>query len=70
LLPSTARTSTFGPYGTKASRIEYDRLITEWLVAGRPSRMPSKLTDMTIVELAAAFEPAVHDERQAAVPMW
>ena len=21
-----------GPYGTKASRIEYDRLIAEWLV--------------------------------------
>ena len=25
-----------GPYGTKASKIEYDRLIGEWLAAGRP----------------------------------
>jgi hypothetical protein len=24
-----------GPYGTKASRIQYDRLIAEWLVSNR-----------------------------------
>ena len=27
-----------GPYGTKASRIEYDRLIAEWLAGGRHLR--------------------------------
>ena len=26
-----------GPHGTKASRIEYDRLIMEWLASGRPA---------------------------------
>ena len=26
-----------GPYGTKASHLEYDRLIMEWLAAGRPT---------------------------------
>jgi len=44
-----------GPYGTKASRIEYDRLIGEWLAAGRPAQMPSVQNDTAIVELAAAY---------------
>ncbi len=44
-----------GPHGTKASRIEYDRRIGEWLAAGRPSRMPSVQNDITVVELAAAY---------------
>ena len=44
-----------GPHGTKASRIEYDRLIGEWLAAGRPSQMPSVQSDITIVELTAAY---------------
>lgn len=26
-----------GPYGTKAIRVEYDRLVGEWLAAGRPA---------------------------------
>jgi hypothetical protein len=30
-----------GPHGTKASRLEYDRLITKWLAAGRPAQHPS-----------------------------
>lgn len=29
-----------GPYGTKASHLEYDRLILEWLAAGRPTADP------------------------------
>ena len=44
-----------GPHGTKASRIEYDRLVTEWVVAGRPSQMPNRQSDITIVELASAY---------------
>ncbi len=44
-----------GPHGTKASRIEYDRLISEWLAAGRPTQMPSTQKDITVVELAAAY---------------
>ena len=43
-----------GPYGTKASRIEYDRLIAEWLAGGRHLPSPGT-TDLTVVELCAAF---------------
>jgi hypothetical protein len=44
-----------GPYGTKASKVEYDRLVGEWIAAGRPSRPPSQTSDITVVELAAAY---------------
>ncbi len=30
-----------GPDGTKASHLAYDRLILEWLAAGRPPRSPA-----------------------------
>ena len=43
-----------GPHGTKASRIEYDRLISEWIAAGRPAS-PPKAYDITIVELSVAY---------------
>ena len=42
-----------GPYGTKASRLEYDRVITEWLTAGR--RLPGTGQDITISELAIRY---------------
>ncbi len=42
-----------GPYGTKASRCEYDRLISEWTSGGR--RLPSLSYDITIIELADAY---------------
>jgi integrase len=43
-----------GPYGTKASRIEYDRLIGEWLAAGRH---PLDVTgsQLTMLELCARY---------------
>ena len=43
-----------GPYGTKASRVEYDRLIGEWLAGGR---YPLHVTasDLTIVELCVRY---------------
>ncbi|MFP6666708.1 MAG: site-specific integrase, partial [Pirellulales bacterium] len=44
-----------GPHGTKASKIEYDRLIGEWLAAGRPSRETFQTNDLTVAELAAAY---------------
>ena len=53
-----------GPHGTKASRIEYDRLVGEWLAAGRPSQMPSLPNDITIVELAAAYRRFAKDYYQ------
>ena len=43
-----------GPYGSKASRIEYDRLIGEWMQNGR--RLPSDgESELTVTELAAAY---------------
>jgi hypothetical protein len=43
-----------GPYGTKVSRLEYDRLITEWLASGRPSTVVhSDGGQLTITELCA-----------------
>lgn len=42
-----------GPYGTKASRAEYDRLIGEWLAGGRRLRVAA--CDLQVVELIRAF---------------
>jgi len=44
-----------GPHGTKASKHEYDRLIIEWLTAGRPSAQSPEPGDITISELIAAY---------------
>lgn len=45
-----------GPYGTKVSRLEYDRLITEWLASGRPSAVvDSDDGQLTITELCARY---------------
>ncbi len=51
-----------GPYGTKASRLEYDRLTSAWLANGRKLSTPG--SDITIVEVLAAFRrPAVSSHR-------
>jgi len=42
-----------GPYGTRASRSEYDRVIAEWLAAGRRSPVP--IADLTIAELMVLY---------------
>lgn len=42
-----------GPYGTKASKAEYDRLIGEWMAAGRS--LPAPAAQLTIAELAARY---------------
>ncbi len=44
-----------GPYGTKASRREYDRLIAEWLANGRRLIDDGPDADLTVVELIAAY---------------
>ena len=41
-----------GPHGTKASRVEYDRLITEWLASGRSASYGTPAAVVTVVELA------------------
>ena len=43
-----------GPYDTKASRLEYDRLIDEWLTAGRHPTVVSQ-DGLTITELVARY---------------
>ena len=42
-----------GPYGTAASKREYDRRIAEWIAAGQ--RLPSDPNQTTVAEVAAAF---------------
>ena len=43
-----------GLHGSKASKIEYDRLVAEWLAAGRQPPK-ERLAGMTVSELIAAF---------------
>lgn len=49
-----------GPHGSKASRVEYDRVVTEWLANGRS--LPDK-SGLTIVELAARYMEFAVDYR-------
>jgi integrase len=44
-----------GPYGTKASKLEYDRLIGEWLLNGRISQQAEADSTITMVELIAKY---------------
>ena len=44
-----------GPHGTKASKIEYDRVIAEWLANGR--QLPQDEAVLTITELLVQFWP-------------
>jgi hypothetical protein len=42
-----------GRYGTAVSRAEYDRVIAEWMAAGR--RLPIDRETITVAEVVAAF---------------
>jgi hypothetical protein len=44
-----------GPYGTKASRLEYDRVSAEWVADGRPSASERSHSDLTVNELLVAY---------------
>lgn len=44
-----------GPHGTKASKLEYDRLIGEWLTNGRRLPVEAKESSITIVQLCAEY---------------
>ncbi len=50
-----ARDYYLGPHRTKASKIEYDRLIAEWLSSGRSLALGSPEQAVTIVELLADY---------------
>ena len=43
-----------GPHGTKASKIEYDRLIGEWLANDRQLPLDTE-TPITVVQLCAEY---------------
>ena len=51
----SGRDHYLGPHGTKASRLEYDRRITEWLASGRSNSYGSIADALTVVELAADY---------------
>jgi integrase len=44
-----------GPHGTKASRLEYDRLITEWLSSGRSVSFGTPAHVVSITELVVDY---------------
>jgi hypothetical protein len=44
-----------GPHGTRASQLEYDRLIGEWLQQGRQIHPTPDGGEPTVVELMAAY---------------
>jgi hypothetical protein len=44
-----------GPHGTKASKLEYDRLIAEWLASGRSASFGAPQHDITVVECIADY---------------
>jgi integrase len=50
----SGRDHYLGPHGSKASRLEYDRLIGEWLTAGRFASVEPQ-TSLTIIELLARY---------------
>ncbi len=49
------RDHLLGPHGTKASKVEYDRLISEWLASGRSCSYGAPERDYTVVELIADY---------------
>jgi integrase len=50
------RTLYLGPHGTKTSRLEYDRLVGEWITAGRPTTKLGGGNDLTIAELIRRYK--------------
>ncbi|MCC6492158.1 MAG: site-specific integrase [Pirellulales bacterium] len=44
-----------GPHGATASKVEYDRLITEWLASGRSASYGTPAQSLTVVEMLADY---------------
>ena len=44
-----------GPHGTRVSKLEYDRLIIEWLSSNRTTAFRAPEHSVTIVELIVAY---------------
>jgi hypothetical protein len=48
--------ATFGTYGTKVSKVEYDRLVSEWCAAGRRAfSQKSGGNGLTVAELISVY---------------
>jgi len=45
-----------GPWNSKASKVEYDRIISEWLAAGHQLPMAGDGGDLTVVEMLARYK--------------
>lgn len=45
----------FGPYGTKASKADYDRRCAEWLAAKRPNYTAASASGLTVSDLILRF---------------
>jgi len=44
-----------GPWQSEASRAKYDRLIREWIAAGRTTAQPAQPSGVTVAELLLAY---------------
>ena len=44
-----------GPHGTKTSKLEYDRLIAEWLANGRQALLDCESTAIKVSQLMARY---------------
>jgi hypothetical protein len=55
LVEINGRRHYLGPHGTKASKLEYDRLITEWLSSGRSTAFGILEQAISVVELLVAY---------------
>ncbi len=44
-----------GPWRSKVSRSEYDRIVGEWIANGRRAPSPCAMSDLTVSELVAAY---------------
>lgn len=49
------RDHLLGPHGSKASKVQYDRLVMEWLASGRSASYGAPEHDLTVVELVADY---------------
>ena len=50
-----AKTHYLGPWKSKSSKVEFDRLTGEWLAAGRQPSSAAAGSDLTVVELVARY---------------
>jgi integrase len=51
----TGKDHYLGPWKSKASQVEYDRLVGEWMAAGRPALPSASPAVVTVAEVVAAF---------------